>query len=1174
MKKVFYAYLLFFLIGVPMLPARAFTVTVQQVSPQVYELGFPGQTDSYFQVYSAEELTSQWSVVGMGFNVDAPMVWTNDTFMTSPETHRFYRIRQVALTNPLDVDSDGMDDLYEMTWDFLDPLNVADAQQDYDNDGLYNYGEYVYHSSPIEKDTDKDWAIDGYEVYMGTQPVNSLSTPTLEFRINGNALYTSDTNVSLVFGGLWADRVILADSISMAQAETNQFGSPVPYRFDSSENAWRTIYAHLLRTNDSAQSPLITAGIILDTMPPLLSISSPTNGQITDRSWIPLVGTVSDSASTANILVNGTRADQETSRGFVQEKVFLSQGANTITVKAIDQAGNAATQQVTVVLDTSADTTPPSIHLDLPRDFTVTGGVTNWLSQTTVGNTDVLRLNGSTDDETATIEFYVIHPLGTNGPFMGTLFGTQLVGEVMLGFGTNTLQAIATDAAGNQTVESYILQADYAFDFEITNPAPGQLISASQMVVSGRASLSFTNAVLSVNGVAATITAVTNDEVQFTTTAPVAIGSGITALQAQALLDGRSYSVQASAFRYEYLSWHRDYSNYYSSLYWDGLWYHATVEGWWSRDDSWRSDTVELTEHHKQNVTSCDYIMGVPDCHADIRDETVTTANSPPVTYGYFGTENVRYDYKSSGKAAWDHDTIRLNDELTFVRHAPPEYAHSPVCLQFENMSYYRPPGIDVVASQITFNGRSGFMCNGNISFVVPMPANGTNILSEANFTWPSFQYIGARTVRKDFYKAETISKVHMLLFSGFYSDPVYMTFKQTAEGSYGYGSYRVASVREIQTDQTKTYMGFAFPVGTLRDENSWVASIKPAIPSDARLYIQRHGVTNPLAWSGTPVSLHFVDGELDCPVRMLQGSGLSPVASENNGTIEIANLKSRDSVVVEHVLTGVRSEIRVVENFGWEQAQTLGLDHITFLPELAGLSPLIRSNVINTLTYALDQTPGCLQALDREAMELLHAPLAAENAPSALGIGAFAPDLFHLHICFTGTVPDSARQLRDTYVAQENANRAGLYNGSEKFSIKAVRDSIAQLCRLSQPALITFLNELAALPGIVFLYHSYEWVDDGYGGIDPEFAANDPIRNLLTNLSAADTGFYGDLNRPHLIYPGTTSNDAYQNFNISELIALKFYINENGQIQLFAAPQGTYYGSIAAMQLHDLLGE
>ncbi|MDD2237263.1 MAG: hypothetical protein PHG65_08685, partial [Kiritimatiellae bacterium] len=589
--------------------------------------------------------------------------------------------------------------------------------------------------------------------------------------------------------------------------------------------------------------------------------------------------------------------------------------------------------------------------------------------------------------------------------------------------------------------------------------------------------------------------------------------------------------------------------------------------------------TAEKTAHHKQDVTYCDYyILGGQDCDTDIRDETVVTADSPPITYGYFGTENIRYDYTattaSGNKAAWDHDTIRLNDELTFVRHAPPEYLRAPVCLQFENMSYYRPPGTDVVASQITFNGRSGFLCNGNISFLVPVMPNVTNVISEANFTWPAFQYFGERKERREWYEAGTISKVHVLNFTDFHSDPIYMTFKQTAEGDYGYGSYRVDSVKEIQIGQTKQYVGFSFPAGTLGDENSWVATIQPAVPSEANLYIQRNGVTNPLSWNGTPATIHFVDGELDVPVRMLQGSGASPVASENNGAIEIAHLKPRDSVVVEHVLTGVRSEIRVIGNFGWEEAQTLGLNHISMVPELAGLSPLIQSNLIKTLSYALDQTPGCRQAQDREAMALLYAPLATANAPSAQGIGAFAPDLFHLHICFTGSIPASAQQLKDAYVAGENAFRQGLYNGSEQYAAKAVRDSIVRLCELSRPALITFLNALAAEPGIVFLYHSYEWIDDGYGGIDPEFQPNDPIRNLLTNLSAADTALYGALNDPHLIYPGNTSNDAYDTFDLQELMALKFHLTENGQLQLYAAPQGTYYGGIAAMQLHELTDE
>ncbi|NCC52842.1 MAG: hypothetical protein EOM20_16725, partial [Spartobacteria bacterium] len=426
------------------LPVYAFTVTVARVGTATYGLVFSGQTDSYFQVCSADHPGGPWSVIDMGWIEQTSQVWTNLDFLSLPGSRQFYRLRQVALTNALDVDSDGMDDVYEMGWNFLNPLDGGDAQQDYDGDALYNYGEYLYNSSPENPDSDSDWAMDGYEVYMGKHPANAESTPVLEFRINNNALYTSDTNVSLVFGGLIGDYVELAGARSMEGSTTNPFGQSVAYHFESAENAWRTIYAHLLRANDSARSPLITSSIILDTEPPALTIGSPTNGFMTDRRWVRLEGNVTDTAGTPSVYVNGTIADQVTRGFFAHEKVYLTNGVNAIRVVATDQVGNSVTQHISVVQDISGDSVAPSVVLDLPEDFLVAGGVTNYLGETTVGEIDALRVAGSVDDETATVAFYAVHALGTNGPFDGTLFGTQVVGRVFLGYGTNALLAVAT----------------------------------------------------------------------------------------------------------------------------------------------------------------------------------------------------------------------------------------------------------------------------------------------------------------------------------------------------------------------------------------------------------------------------------------------------------------------------------------------------------------------------------------------------------------------------------------------------------------------------------------------------------------------------------------------------------------------------------------------------------
>ena len=57
---------------------------------------------------------------------------------------RFYRIRQVPVDQPLDVDADGMPDPFELAHPgILDPLRRADADEDADDDGRTNLREFL-----------------------------------------------------------------------------------------------------------------------------------------------------------------------------------------------------------------------------------------------------------------------------------------------------------------------------------------------------------------------------------------------------------------------------------------------------------------------------------------------------------------------------------------------------------------------------------------------------------------------------------------------------------------------------------------------------------------------------------------------------------------------------------------------------------------------------------------------------------------------------------------------------------------------------------------------------------------------------------------------------------------------------------------------------------------------
>lgn len=97
----------------------------------------------------------------------------------------------------------------------------------------------------------------------------------------------------------------------------------------------------------------------IDTVPPTLSITAPTNNLITNKSACTVTGTTNDATSGPVTLTvklnNGTAASVEVaSDGSFSKALTLTEGINTITIVATDGAGKTTTVTRTVTLNTSA----------------------------------------------------------------------------------------------------------------------------------------------------------------------------------------------------------------------------------------------------------------------------------------------------------------------------------------------------------------------------------------------------------------------------------------------------------------------------------------------------------------------------------------------------------------------------------------------------------------------------------------------------------------------------------------------------------------------------------------------------------------------------------------------------------------------------------------------------
>lgn len=119
----------------------------------------------------------------------------------------------------------------------------------------------------------------------------------------------------------------------------------------------------------------------IDTVPPTLSVTSPSDGYVTNKSTITVSGTTNDATSSpVTVTVNGASVTVG-SNGAFSTTVTLSAGTNTINIVAKDSAGKTTTITRTVKYDpnppkiTAASVTPNPV--DAGKAYVISVTVTD-----------------------------------------------------------------------------------------------------------------------------------------------------------------------------------------------------------------------------------------------------------------------------------------------------------------------------------------------------------------------------------------------------------------------------------------------------------------------------------------------------------------------------------------------------------------------------------------------------------------------------------------------------------------------------------------------------------------------------------------------------------------------------------------------------------------------------
>ncbi len=216
--------------------------------------------------------------------------------------------------------------------------------------------------------------------------------------------------------------------------------------------------------------------VVLDTVPPVINITAPQADAYLNTPAITVTGTINEPDS--SIAVNGVAATI-TGNEFSLGGFGLVEGANNVTVEAIDPAGNRAIVSINVNLDTAQPviqitSSAPDAYINTPV-YTLTGKVSEPVSSITVN--------------------------GVAAQVAGTDFSLSGVNLVE---GQNTITVQTSDRAGNPGGVTLTVNLDTIPPVvQIASPVPNSYVNAPAVTVAGAVSEPVSS--VTVNGIEAQV---------------------------------------------------------------------------------------------------------------------------------------------------------------------------------------------------------------------------------------------------------------------------------------------------------------------------------------------------------------------------------------------------------------------------------------------------------------------------------------------------------------------------------------------------------------------------------------------------------------------------------------------------------------------------------------------
>lgn len=201
--------------------------------------------------------------------------------------------------------------------------------------------------------------------------VKERVAPVITILSPSSGAYVSNSQQPVVFtvtdedGGSGVDLdsvAVILDGTAVAAGTITRTAITNGYSFTYTPASAMSDGSHTVQVsasdNDGNAATAKSTTFTVDTVPPTLNVTSPTDGLVTNSSSVNVAGSTNDAASspvTIAIKLNGTDQGSVTvaSDGSFSKSVTLAEGSNTIIVTATDAAGKTSSVTRTVTLDTS-----------------------------------------------------------------------------------------------------------------------------------------------------------------------------------------------------------------------------------------------------------------------------------------------------------------------------------------------------------------------------------------------------------------------------------------------------------------------------------------------------------------------------------------------------------------------------------------------------------------------------------------------------------------------------------------------------------------------------------------------------------------------------------------------------------------------------------------------------